>query len=296
MTSSPMAFATSFHWGAPADPTWREPARFVDVCRRAASAGFESIDIPHAPGVAEAIALAVAAAGAIPDLRFRVTCAPPASLLGAALADERVKDTLKDAVAALERRLILHVKINDDDCVRDDDVAEAAAALESCRRLFADSAGPELDVEGQAAEAAFLAIRHADRLWRRPASPTMVDADAWPVLHFGTEVGLIASVVARETASEALAAASDLLPDAGDLANDSASWIAPWVWGGGGAAPNARTVFLIGSFDEVAQAIHRYVRGGISSFLIRGWGRHDVDDREMSIVGTGVLPLVRRRD
>src|SRR5882672_12280914 len=89
-----MAFTTSFHWSAPSARTC-EPARFVDVCRRAASAGFESVDIPHAPSIAEAIALAAAAAGAIRDLRFRVTCAPPASL-GKALADERMKDRLKD--------------------------------------------------------------------------------------------------------------------------------------------------------------------------------------------------------
>lgn len=291
-----MAFTTSFHWGAPADRTWREPARFIDVCRRAARAGFESVDIPQAPAFAEAIALATAAAGAIRDVRFRFTC-PTAASLGAALADEGVKDRLKDACAALEGRLILHVKMDDDDGAPGDDVdgvAEAAAALEWCRRLFVDSARPELDVEGQAAEAAFLAIRHADRLWRRPASPTMADADAWPVLHFGTDVGLVTSVVARETTNEALAAASVLLREAGDFANDSASWIAPCVWAGGGSDPNARTALLIGSFDELAQAIHRYARGGISSFLIKGWGLDEVDDREMAIVGSGVVPLVRR--
>ena len=284
-----MAITASFHWGAPADRTWREPARFVDACRRAASAGFESIDVPQAPGIADAIALAAAAAGAIRDVRFRLTCPTPAALVSV-LAD----GTLKDARAALEGRLILHVKMDDDDCLRDERVAEAAAALRLCRRLFVDSARPELDVEGQAAEAAFLAIRHADRLWRQPASPSMVDGDASPVLHFGTEVGLVTSLVARATRNEALAAASVLLADAGDLASDSASWIAPCVWAAGGSAPNARTVVLIGSFDELAQVIHRYGRGGISSVLIRGWGLDDVDDREMAIVGSGVLPLVRR--
>jgi hypothetical protein len=283
-----MAFTTSFHWGAPADPTWSEPARFVDVCRRAARAEFESIDIPQLPNIADAIAVTTAAAGAIPDVRFRLTCPTPASLR-AALAD----DKLKDACAALERRLILHVKMDDDDCARDDG-AEAAAALEFCRRLFVDSAGPELDVEGQAAEAAFLAIKHADRLWRWPGRATTVDGDAWPVLHFGTEVGLVASLVARETRSEALAAASVLLPHAGDLLNDSDSWIAPCVWAGRESVPNERAAVLIGSFDELAQAIHRYERGGISSVLIRGWGLDEVDRREMAIVGAGVLPLVRR--
>src|SRR6185295_9651374 len=119
--------------------------------------------------------------------------------------------------------------------------------------------------------------------------------DASPVLHFGTEVGLVASLVARETRNEALAAASVLFPHAGVLLNDSASWIAPCVWAGDGSAPNAPTAVLIGSFDELAQAIHRYTRGGITSVLIRGWGLDEIDEREMAIVGSGVLPLVVSR-
>ena len=224
-----------------------------------------------------------------PDLRFRFTCPTPASL-GAALADAR----LKEAAAALGRRLILHVKIDHDDCLRGDTFAAAAAALDSCRRLFAGLAAPELDVEGQAAEAAFLAIKHADRLWRRPAKATTVDGDAWPVLHFGTEVGLVASLVARETRDEALAVAARLLPDAGDLASDSASWASPCVWTGGGSAPHAPSAVVIGSFEEVADMIERFNHGGVSSFLIRGWGDAEVDDREMAIAGARVLPLVRR--
>jgi hypothetical protein len=285
-----MAFTTSFHLGLPADRAWRQPAaRFVDLCRRAASAGFESVDVVSAPTIADAIALARAAAGTVPGVRFRVTCPTPASL-GDALQDA----TLRDACAALGRRLILHVRIDHDDCVRDDAFAFTAAALESCRRLFVNPAAPELDVEGQTAEAACLAIKHADRLWRRPARSTMVDADAWPVLHLGTEVGLVAALVARETRDEALAAATRLLPDAGDLASDSASWVTTGVWAGGGSAPHARPAVLIGSFDEVAEMIERYTRGGISSFLIRRWGVDDVDDREMAMLGARLLPLVRR--
>src|SRR5262249_46248997 len=147
---------------------------------------------------------------------------------------------------------------------------------------------------GQAAEAAFLAIKHADRLWLHPARPTTVDGDASPVLHFGTDVGLVASVVARETRNDALAAAAVLIHDAGDLAADSASWTAPCLWSGARSAGGARPAFRIGSFNELAQAIRRYERAGISSFLIRGWGVDEVDDREMAIVGAGVLPLVRR--
>ena len=114
-------------------------------------------------------------------------------------------------------------------------------------------------MEGQAAAAAFLAIKHADRLWRRPARPTMVDGDARPVLHFGTEVGLVASLVARETRNEALAAAAVLLDRCGRFRERSASWIAPCVWAA--MDPSERRAVLIGSFDELASTIHRYERG-----------------------------------
>lgn len=272
-----MAFTTSFHWGTPADRAWREPARFADVCSRAVAAGFASVDVPEARSMGDAIGLVTATAAAIGDLRFRLTRPTPASL-GGALADPNVKD----ACTALAERLILHVTMDDDET----DVAEAGAVLESCRQRFGDVAYPEVNVEGQSAEAAFLAIKHADRLWRWPARPAMVDGDARPVLHFGTQVGLVTSMVARETTSEALAAAAVLLPDA-DFESD-ASWAAQCVWA------DHRTTALIGSFDEVVSTLQRYERGGISGFLIRGWGAQEVDDREMAVIGSRILPLIRR--
>ncbi len=284
-----MAFTIGFHWGSPADQAMRDPARFVDDCRRAATAGFESVEVPMTGSVADGLSLATTTAAALDDLRFRLTCPTPA-LLGALLADE----TLKDARAALEGRLILHVRMDEDAGAADGGVTEAGTVLASVRRLFPGSKRLELDVEGQSAEAACLAIRHADRLWRQPARPAMVDGDASPVLHFGTEVGLVASLVARETRCEALDAASSLFDHTVDLASDSASWTAPCVWADGGHTPGVRTVVLIGSFDELAETIRRYARGGISSFLIRGWGVRDVDEREMAIFGSEILPRVQR--
>ena len=270
---------TSFHWGTPVDRTSRERARFADVCRHAIAAGFASVDVPEARSMGDAIGLATAAARAIGDVRFRLTCPTPASL-DEALADANVTD----ACAALAERLILHVKTDADES----GVAEAVAVLASCRQRFTDSARPEVNVEGQSAETAFIAIKQADRLWRRPARPTLVDGDARPVLHFGTQVGLVTSMVARETTSEALAAAAVLLPDA-DFSSD-ASWAAHCVWA------NDRATALVGSFDELARTIERYERAGISSFLIRGWGVQDIDEREMAIIGSRMLPLLRRAD
>jgi hypothetical protein len=284
-----MAFTTGFHWGSPADQPSGDPARFVDVCRRAATAGFESVEVPVTRSVAAGLSLATTTAGAFDDLRFRLTCPTPA-LLGALLADEKSKD----ACAALEGRLILHVRMDEDADASDGGVTEAGTVLASVRRLFSGSARLELNVEGQSAEAAWLAILHAERLWRQPARPAMVDGDASPVLHFGTQVGLVASLVARETRCEALDAASVLFDHAVDFASDSTSWTAPCVWVGGGDTPGVRTAVLIGSFDELAEAIRRYARGGVSSFLIRGCGVRDVDEREMAIFGSEVLPRVQR--
>ena len=105
------------------------------------------------------------------------------------------------------------------------------------------------------------------------------------MLHFGTQVGLVTSMVARETTGEALAAAAVLLPDA-DFGSD-ASWAAQCVWA------NDRATALIGSFDDLASTIERFERAGISGFLIRGWGAPDIDDREMGIIGSRMLPLIR---
>jgi alkanesulfonate monooxygenase len=283
----PKEFSTRFHWGSPADQTWRDPIRFIDVCRRAEQAGFESVQVPVASRLAEALTLAMAAATETRDVRFRIACEC------SGMPDPLWGTELRDACAALEGRLILHVGLGDDGASSGDGhFARAGRFLDYCRGLFPGSAGPDLDVEGQTAEAAFLAIKQSDRLWRRPDWPTTVDADALPVLHFGKQVGLVGSLVARETRRDALEAAAVLIPEAADRLDDSAFWAAPYLWIGGASAPAGETAVLIGSFEEIARAIRRYEKGGISSLLIRGWGAQKIDEREMAIVGAGVLPRI----
>ena len=63
------------------------------------------------------------------------------------------------------------------------------------------------------------------------------------------------TVAEPETTNEALAAAAALLGQTGDLANETASWIAPCVWVGDGSAPAERTPCLIGAFDELAARV-----------------------------------------
>jgi alkanesulfonate monooxygenase SsuD/methylene tetrahydromethanopterin reductase-like flavin-dependent oxidoreductase (luciferase family) len=139
------------------------------------------------------------------------------------------------------------------------DLARAGRDLTECRGRFGGSA---IHVEGDGAEAAWLAILHADCLFRKADRPDQAHADALPVLHLGKEVGLAASVIARRSRDEAIHALADMA-----------------------GAPDV----LAGSFEEVAAMLLAYRQRGISHFLIRGRLGHD----DLTAFGSGLLPLLR---
>lgn len=64
----------------------------------------------------------------------------------------------------------------------------------------------------------------------------------------------------------------------------------PW----GGAVPylGSPSVALVGSFEEIRDALFVYRNAGVSQFLFMSWP----DDREVDYFGQGVLPLVRARE
>ena len=157
-------------------------------------------------------------------------------------------------------------------------------------KIFKESEAPEMHVEGNSTEAAFLAIKQADCLWRLPDRPNQVYADALPVLHFGKEVGLVSSVIARATRPEAFEAARSLLAlDSVERWDDPSAWITPYLRTGAVPGCAAKTVFMMGSFEEVAQAIYGFKKKVISQFLFRG----HPDNEEMTYFGSSVLPLIR---
>ena len=177
-------------------------------------------------------------------------------------------------------------------------------------------AGPEIFAGGNSAEAADLAIRHASCLWRFPDAPDKLEGQAGPVLHLGTEVGLLVSLIARPTRREALDAASALTANFGKetsavhaqfvsrvdsegfqsvyarAAGNSSQWITKCLWTGAVPYLGAPAIALVGSFDEIADAIVAYKKAGISQFLFMGWP----DCEEMTYFSQGVLPLVRHRE
>src|SRR5262249_8186230 len=98
----------------------------------------------------------------------------------------------------------------------------------------------------------------------------------------------------RETRQEALKNAAMLLPsNAVEHLDDPTSWITPCLWTGV-AAENVKTAALVGSFQEVAHALHGFTQNGISQFLIRAWpSAEEAADQEMASFGTRVLPIIR---
>ncbi len=175
---------------------------------------------------------------------------------------------------------------------------------------------PEIFLGGASPPALKLAARHAACLWTLPKTPEALLPRIEPVLESGTEVGLLVSILARPTREEAVNAASTMLEAIGGkarrthkefaqhsdsvaftstlaMAEESASdWLTPYLWTGAVPYLGAPAIALVGSFDEVAEAMMTYKRSGITQFLLMGWP----DLEEMTLFSREVLPRVRSKE
>jgi alkanesulfonate monooxygenase SsuD/methylene tetrahydromethanopterin reductase-like flavin-dependent oxidoreductase (luciferase family) len=237
-----MELPLRFHWSPDLGENTSDAAAVVDFCRRAEGAGVESVRVRE-------VALATAAGMETSNIKFRLGIGCGADGVTPAEWAQQVME----AWGNLGARLLIHLRLEN---------AESLAWAGEFLDRLEESERPEIHVEGETSQAAFLAIQRGDCLWRLPGRPEQVYADALPVIHFGKEVGLVSSVIARATRQEALEAASALHTE-----------------------PTA----IIGSFEEVAEAVHGFKRKSISQFLFRGWP----DQQELMYFGSGVLPLVR---
>jgi len=273
-----------FHWSACAGDGLGEPVAFLHICRDAERLGVESVHVPIATYLPDALELAVSAGRETERVRFRVGC--DFNRILASLTGRE----LKKAAEALGSRLIIHVAFDAVEAAGNGSFGSAGEFITNCRKLFLDGQAPQFDVEGEASEAAFLAIKHADCLWRWAQSLNQVRADALPVLHFGKEVGLITLVIARETRQEALEAARGLLPGINiEPPSNSAFGITPDPWTNIVSAGGAKTAVLVGSHEEVARTIRGFKKSGISHFLLRDCS----GQQEITGFGERVLPLIR---
>jgi alkanesulfonate monooxygenase len=175
---------------------------------------------------------------------------------------------------------------------------------------------PEIYLGGSSGEAARLAARHASCLWRFADAPEVLAPEVAPVLASGTEVGLLVALVVRPSREEAVGAAEALIaglePEAREthrrLAGQTdsvgfsstyrlaegagAEWRTRCLWTGAVPWLGPPSIALVGTPEEVAEAILDYKALGISQFLFLGWP----DRAEIEIFGREVLPRLRRAE
>ncbi len=176
--------------------------------------------------------------------------------------------------------------------------------------------GPEIFLGGNSPQAADLAARHASCLLRLPEAPDRMKRSVEALTARGTEVGLLVSLVIRPTHDEAVAAAEATVERLGSrprqthrafrqksdsvaftsmlgLAETGESpWLTPYLWTGAVPYLGAPSVAIVGSPEEVADALWEYRDIGVSQFLFMGWP----DAEEMEGFARLVLPLIRERE
>lgn len=177
-----------------------------------------------------------------------------------------------------------------------------------------DRSKPEIFLGGSSALAEEMAMRHADCLWRLPDTPEKLKARTQEIVATGTEVGLLVSLIVRPTHEEALRACGAILEEVGqqpkrtheDFAKRSDSvaftstyalaaekdWLTPYLWSGAVPYLGAPAMAIVGSPDEVTNALFEFRAAGITQFLFMGWP----DMEEMSNFHRDVLPRVRARE
>jgi alkanesulfonate monooxygenase len=172
---------------------------------------------------------------------------------------------------------------------------------------------PELYFSGSSGAASDLAVRHGDALLLLGAAPAVVVGCGRRVLAAGREVGLLFSVVCRPTRAEAVDAALAMTEIAGENAyavrekyrlltaesvalaggwcatpaEDADHWPRPYLWTGAMPFLGPLGLALVGTPDELAEAVREYREAGVTQFVFHGDG--------MSQFCQEVLPRVRER-
>lgn len=177
--------------------------------------------------------------------------------------------------------------------------------------VSAERRAPEIYLGGGSALAREIAARHADCWLRLGEAPEKLRDEAAVLRGQGVEVGVRLSLIARPSREEALAAAAALLAEGGEgwvrevfvrgsdsesirdafaRASDAAHWPTPWLWTGAVASRGPSAVCLVGTPDEIADAILEYRRVGVSQIILSSWGNHEA----VTCFGQEILPRVRR--
>lgn len=179
-----------------------------------------------------------------------------------------------------------------------------------------DRSHPYLFVAGGSEASRRVAITQGDCWMRLPDTPERIKEDAQPVLQAGKEVGLRLSIIARDTKEEAVTAAYKLVEGVDVTLNEkgkeknfvkgsdsvmmmkmyetarSKEWLTPWLWTGAVRTFGAPTIAMVGTPEEISDAIMEYREAGITQYIFSGWPKEE----EMIYFGKKVLPLVREKE
>jgi hypothetical protein len=272
-------FALQIHWSSAPCALQPELDDFLSLTRLAEQCGLTSVHVPLYASPSQALEWAAIAAIETSRVSFRVgsdfTCTLQ-NLRG---------ETLLQAARTMAGRLILHILLGENE----KPLNAAGEFVTNLKALFSAADVPRFDVEGQSANAAFLAIQRGDCLWRLPDVSEQIYADALPVLHFGKHVGMTAYVIARESSEKAHAVALDLLPGpCAEHWQDPKTWRGPHIWSSEGFEDQG-TAAIVGSYDDVANVLQGFKACGITQVLLRElrWGH------EFECFTEEVLPRLR---
>lgn len=181
--------------------------------------------------------------------------------------------------------------------------------------VSAERRAPYTYIAGSSNKARNLAISQGDCWMRLPDHPDKIKEEGRDVLAAGKELGLRMAVLSRSSREEALDAGRALLesvnPDYQEKQKEKkfvsksdsvmmqkmnsisdTEWITPWLWTGTIKTFGAATMTMIGSHEEVADAIMEYKEAGVTQFIFSGWPKKS----EMVNFGKNVLPLVRQKE
>lgn len=175
---------------------------------------------------------------------------------------------------------------------------------------------PELYFGGSSELAAGMAVKHGDCLLRLGDTPARIAPGLTGVLGAGKEAGLLFSMLVRPTREEAIEAGHALIEQAGEsgkavqdkfrkqsaesvgfastysLGYDQAEWPEPFLWTGLIPFMGPLALALVGSPDDIADALLAYRRIGVTQFLFHG--RPDLET--LPYFCQEVLPRVRARE
>ena len=170
---------------------------------------------------------------------------------------------------------------------------------------------PEIFVAGSSEPAQRLAIRRGTCWMRLADTPQSLRAVALSTSRQGIDVGLRLSIITRPTREEARAAAYALIADIEttrkekEFVNNTDSqsiratyelaeseWLTPCFWTGAIRYIGPTAAALVGTPEDIANALMEYKAAGVSHFILSGWPKLE----EMMRFGREVLPLIRKKE